>query len=125
MKATIELPKSQEMISKDNPLTDLIAENGTIEDVKYTATSEGTCATIKVALAGKSTDYVIYFVRKADLTLTYYNTDGTVIGTQKVEKDAPITAFAFNASRVIVGEGMVFRGWFAAASGPCDRKFVT
>ena len=125
LKATIELPKSQEMISKDNPLTDLIAENGTIEDVKYTATSEGTCATIKVVLAGKSTDYVIYFVRKADLTLTYYNTDGTVIGTQKVEKDTPITAFAFNASKVIVGEGKVFRGWFAATSGPHNRKFVT
>ena len=53
----------------------------------------------------------------ATYTLTYYNTDGSVIGTQEAKGQKPIGKFQFGANDVTVGEGQVFRGWFNAASG--------
>ena len=121
-RATIELSKTQSMIGESNPLTDVIAENGTIEHIAYATTDKGCRVTIKVSSEGKNMNYVVEFIWKSNITLTYYNTDGSVIGKQQIEKDAPITAFSYHASNVTVGKGKVFRGWFAAASGAHNRK---
>lgn len=52
-------------------------------------------------------------------TLTYYNTDGSEIGTQEVDGDEQQTIgeFKYGASDVTVRSGYAFRGWFTASSG--------
>ena len=59
----------------------------------------------------------------ATFTLTYYNTDGSVIGTQEVKGQQPIAEFAFGADKVTVADGSAFRGWFNTADG--GKKFQT
>jgi len=123
LQATIDISKKQQMVSQTNPLTEVVAENGTVKSVTYAPTAKGTKVIIRVDAGGTTADYVIFFEWKSDFTLTYYNTDGSLIGTQKVEKDAPIAAFSCSASAVTVPSGSLFRGWFAAASGSGNRKF--
>ena len=55
-------------------------------------------------------------------TLTYYNIDGkTVLGTQTVQEDSKITAFAEGMEeKVTVAEGKKFRGW--GSSLKADEK---
>lgn len=113
--ATIELPKAEKMISTDNPLTDVLADNGEVTSVEYEAGENSTVATIKVTANGDEAIYKATFLFKPDFTLTYYNADGSVIGTQTVEKDAAIGAFKYTESDVTVGEGEKFRGWFVEA----------
>ena len=123
---TIEISKKQSMISASNPLTNLVAENGTVGEVTYTSTENSCVATIPVVANNDTVTYVATFVYKPDYTLTYYNTDGkTVIGTQKVEKDATIGAFQFSAADATVAKGYAFRGWFKAANGTGNRKYTT
>ena len=59
----------------------------------------------------------------APYTLTYYNTDGNVLGTQEVKGQDPIAEFKYGASDVTVEAGSVFRGWFNAAAG--GKKYKT
>lgn len=113
--ATVELPKAEKMISTDNPLTDVLADNGEVTSVEYEAGENSTVATIKVTANGDEAIYKVTFLFKPDFTLTYYNADGSVIGTQTVEKDATIGAFAYSEANVTVGEGQKFRGWFVEA----------
>ncbi len=123
---TIEVSKTQPIISDTNPLTNLVADNGEVGTVVYTTTANGTTATIPVAANGETVNYVANFVLKPDFTLTYYNTDGTtIIGTQQVEKDASIAAFKYAAADATVSAGKAFRGWFAAPAGTGNRKFTT
>ncbi len=123
---TIEISKSETMISDANPLTDLVAANGEIGTVTYTSTADGAQATIPVMANGDTVTYVATFVYKPVYVLTYYNTDGsTVIGTQQVEKDAAIGDFKYAAADATVASGYAFRGWFAAPSGSNNRKFTT
>lgn len=124
--ATIELSKKEPMVSADNPLKNIVAANGETGTATYTTTAHGTQVTIPVTANGTTVTYVATFVFKPDYTLTYLDTDGTtVVGTQQVEKDAPIAAFQYAGSQVSVGEGQAFRGWFAAPSGLNNRKFAT
>ena len=123
--ATIELSKSEPMVSDSNPLTDIMAENGEVGTVTYTTSGTGTVATIPVIDNGDTVNYIATFVQKPDFTLTYYDTDGqTVIGIQTVEKDAAIGSFQYSGADATVAEGRKFRGWFTAADGSGNRKFT-
>jgi pectin methylesterase-like acyl-CoA thioesterase len=122
--ATVEVPKTQSMISAENPLTDIEVENGEITKTEYVLAADGlsATATIVVEANGATATYVATFVFKPDFTVTYVNVDGKVIGTQTVEKDSTISAFAYGESDVTVADGQKFRGWFVAAKG--GRKYT-
>ena len=80
-------------------------------------------------------DYLPYFAVEAiaesdlpviptNVTLTYYDTDGTtVIGTQEVEGQSEIGQFKYGADNVTVAQGKAFRGWFEKATG--GKKYQT
>ena len=54
----------------------------------------------------------------ATYTLTYYDVDGTtVIGTQEAKGQQPIGEFQYGAENITQLDGVVFRGWFEAATG--------
>jgi pectin methylesterase-like acyl-CoA thioesterase len=122
--ATIEIPKAQAMISSENPLTDVEVDNGEITSTVYTLAEDGktATATIVVEANGDKATYVATFVFKPDFTVSYVNVDGSVIGTQIVEKDAAISEFKYGEKDVTVADGKKFRGWFVAAKG--GRKYT-
>ena len=128
--ATLLVSKKATLISETNPLTDLVAANGTIKSTTYTTTSEGTdqktVVTIVVESKGDEVTYELTVGFKPDFTLTYYNIDGTTaIGTQKVEQDANIEKFQKDAEeQVTVAEGKKFRGW-ATDLKKDSKKFTT
>lgn len=110
--ATIELASSETMPSAENPVT-ATAANGEIGTITY-ATEEGnTIVTIPVTADNNTANYVATFTRKPMLTLTYIGVDGTELGTQPVEKDAPIGEFAVDIENVSSSRnGYKARGWF-------------
>jgi len=59
----------------------------------------------------------------ATYTLTYYDLDGSVIGTQEVKGQDPIGEFKYTADNVSMPVGVVFRGWFSTAEG--GKKYKT
>ena len=115
--ATLLVSKKATLISETNPLTDIVAANGTIKSTTYTTTGEGaeqkTVVTIVVESKGDEVTYELTVGFKPDFTLTYYNIDGTTaIGTQKVEQDANIANFKEGIEdKVTIAEGKKFRGW--------------
>ena len=115
--ATLLVSKKANLISETNPLTDIVAANGTIKSTTYTTTGEGTdqktVVTIVVEANSDEVTYELTVGFKPDFTLTYYNIDGTTaIGTQKVEQDANIEKFQEGMEdKVTVAEGKKFRGW--------------
>lgn len=117
MSATIEISKAEPKVSADNPLTDVVAENGDIKSITYTDIDNGTLASIVVTANGIDVTYNASVVFKPDFTLTYYNTDGTKFAdTQIVEKDSKIATLR-SGDDVAVADGKAFRGWFAQADG--------
>ena len=111
--ATIELASSETMPSAENPVT-ATAANGEVGTITY-ATEEGnTIVTIPVTADNNTANYVATFTRKPMLTLTYIGVDGTTeLGTQQVEKDAPIGQFAVDIANVSsLRNGYKARGWF-------------
>ncbi len=128
--ASILITKKQALISESNPLTDLVADNGTIKSTTYTTTGEGaaqkTVASIVVEANGDETTYELTIGYKPDFTLTYYNIDGkTILGTQTVEQDAQIEKFADGVdAKVSVADGKKFRGWSSSLKKD-DIKFTT
>lgn len=123
MATTIELSKKVAMISEANPITNLVSDNGEIGTVTYAGDATSCTVTIPVTYQENTINYVIRFVQKPDFTLTYFNTNGEKMGTQKVEKDATIEAFAIDYNTATASEGQKVRGWFAANDG--ERKFTT
>ncbi len=123
MVATVEIAKAEEAISESNPLKDVTADNGDIKSIAYETVGDVTNVTIVVSANGTDLTYKLAVVRKPFFTLTYYNIDGTELGTQSVEKDAAITEFATTVADVTVAEGKKFRGWFVSAKG--GRKYTT
>ena len=111
--ATIEISKSDEMISESNPLTDVTAENGDIGDITYTIDDEGQClATIPVTYSSATAYYYLSCEWKPDYTVYYYDADyETLLGSQTVEKDAAIGSFDLDGSTATVDDGDKFRGW--------------
>ena len=125
--ATIEVSKTETMISEANPLTEILTDNGEVSSTEYALAADGkSCvATIKVKAGEDEVAYKATIIFKPDFTLTYYNIDGSVIGKQTVEKDATIGTFAYGLSEVEkqLKENDVYRGWFVSAKG--GRKYGT
>lgn len=110
--ATIKISKKQTMISADNPLTDVTVDNGTITQTTYSLQGDTATVLMTVESNGASVTYRLRVVYKPDYTLTYYDADGTTrLGTQQVEEDAPIEAFAVADGAVTVPAGSKMRGW--------------
>lgn len=123
MCATVEISKKESMVSEnDNPIVFGTPDNGEIKSITYTKVDDNnTLVTVNVATATDTVVYKITVTYKPDYTLTYYNTDGTVLeATQQVEKDAKIGTLR-DANGVTIAEGNAFRGWFVAANG--GRKY--
>lgn len=110
---TIELSKKVEMVSATNPITDVKALSGEIGEITYSGDATKCDVTIPVSLDAISVEYVVHFVQKPDFTLTYFDTDGSKMGTQAVEKDAAIGEFAIDYNTAKAVEGYKVRGWFA------------
>lgn len=116
--ATIELAAAETMISATNPVTDVKASKGEVGAITYSGDNSTATVTIPVSLAGKTINYIATFVRKPMYTLSYINTDGgTVMGTQKVEKDATIKEFAIDYTTATADDGYRVRGWFTSPTG--------
>ncbi|MBR6938695.1 MAG: InlB B-repeat-containing protein [Prevotella sp.] len=122
-KATIEMSKSEEMISPNNPVTDVEALAGELGEITFEGDETGCVVTIPVALDDMVINYVVNFVQKPDFTLTYLNTDGSTMGTQLVEKDAAIGEFGVDFNEAIAEEGYKVRGWFEKKYG--GKKYTT
>ena len=125
MCATIEISKKEKMVDKDsNPIVFGTPDNGDIQSIEYTKVDDNSTLVTVVVTAGTQTlTYKFTVAFKPDYTLTYYNTDGSVLeATQLVEKDSPIATLR-NNDGVIVAEGKAFRGWFVEADG--GRKYTT
>ena len=112
--ATIELSKKVPMVDEtNNPLTNIVADNGDITSVTYTPANGGCKVTFVVEANSKTAKYIATFVQKPDYTLSYYNLDGSLIGSQIREKDQTIGEFDYTEGDVTgVPEGFKFRGWF-------------
>lgn len=127
--ATILVSKKASLISESNPLTNLVADNGTIKSTTYTTTGEGaaqkTIVAIVVEANGDQVTYELTVGFKPDFTHTYYNIDGTTkLGTQSVEQDTQIAAFKEGMEeQVTVANGKKFRGW--SSSLKQDEKKYT
>ena len=121
--ATIELSKSEEMISESNPVSEVSALAGEVGEITYEGDATQCVVTIPVSLAGITINYEATFVQKPDFTLTYINTDGNAMGTQLVEKDSKIGEFAVDYTTAIAEEGYKVRGWFVKKSG--GQKYTT
>ena len=125
MCATIEISKKDQMIDEDtNKMVFGDPDNGTIQSITYTKVDDNSTLVTVVVKAGEETiTYKLTVAYKPDYTLTYYNTDGTVLeATQQVEKDSPIATLR-NSDGVKVAEGKAFRGWFQEEDG--GVKFTT
>ena len=120
---TIELSKQVPMISEDNPLTDVKAANGEVGDILYEPLDDDMLVTIPVSANDMNVNYSIFFTFKPDFTLYYYDTDGSLMGTQTVEKDAAIGEFVYSFTDAMAEEGQLVRGWFVAPTG--GRKLTT
>ena len=120
---TIELASSETMISAQNPVSDLVTRKGTVGTVTYEGDNDNCVVTMPVSLNEITINYVANFVRKPLFTVTYYNTDGSVMGTQEVEKDAEIGEFAVDYTTATAEDGYKVRGWFAQPT--IGRKVFT
>lgn len=122
-KATIELFSADPMISAANPVTNVSSYSGEIGEITYSGNDDACVVTIPVSQGNVSIDYIINFVRKPFFTLTYYDTDNSIMGTQQVEKDTPISEFGVDYNTAKADEGYKVRGWFEKSTG--GRKFAT
>lgn len=121
--ATIELFSTDNMISADNPIAEVTPDNGEVGTITYKGDADQCEVTIPVTAEGKTVNYVISFIRKPSLTMTYY-ANGEAIGTQKIEKDTKIGAFGQDITAVkATKEGYKARGWFKQNS--LGEKYTT
>lgn len=125
MCATVEISKKEQMVDETaNPVVFGTPDNGEIKSIEYNKVDDNsTVVTVVVAAGDKTVTYKLTVAFKPDYTLTYYNTDGTVLeAVQQVEKDSPIANLR-NGDGVIVADGKAFRGWFVKSDG--GRKYTT
>ncbi|MDE6018006.1 MAG: hypothetical protein K2G85_04235 [Muribaculaceae bacterium] len=80
------------------------------DDAVLTVTTPSYCPSISV----EACDYI------PDVTVTYYNTDGKVIGTDKVAGGNGLT-FKYGVADVTVPEGQAFRGWFVSTKSTAEK----
>ncbi|MCH5246137.1 MAG: hypothetical protein J1E84_06720 [Muribaculaceae bacterium] len=112
-RATLYLASYETMISAENPISKVVAAKGELGTITYKVDGETCDVTIPMTLGDVATNYIVKFVRKPLLTVTYYDTDGTEMGTQSVEQDEKIVEFAVDYTTAKVEEGYKVRGWFA------------
>ncbi|MCH5230228.1 MAG: InlB B-repeat-containing protein [Muribaculaceae bacterium] len=110
--ATIELFSYDPMISASNPVTDVTPSTGTVGAITYSGDNSKCDVTIPLTLKDITVNYVAKFVRKPSFTITYVDTDGSSMGTQKVEKDTPIGKFDVDYTKAKAKTGYKVRGWF-------------
>ena len=122
--ATLKLPKTEAMISAENPLTDVTAASGEVGTLSY-ENAEKTCkVTIPMTADETQMNYVLNVIFKPDYKLEYIGADGNVLATQEVEEDATIGEFAYDINKVnATKEGYKARGWFKQAV--LGAKFTT
>lgn len=110
--ATIELASTETMISATNPVVDVVALGGQVGTIAYEGTADNCDVTIPVTLKDLTINYIAHFVRKPFFTVSYFDTDGSAMGSQQVEKDAAITAFDVDFTKAKAEDGYKVRGWF-------------
>lgn len=117
--ATVEITKSETMISEDNPLTDISLTNGELTSTTYSPADDGSSCTVTIVVSLDDTTktYILTVKYKDDCTVIYVDTDGSLVGTQSVEQEGVIGAFAYGEDDVTVEDGQAFRGWFESADG--------
>ena len=123
--ATLKLSKKDNMVSAENPLTDVIATNGEIGTISYEGSETACKVTIPMTAGTVQQDYVLNVIQKPDYTLSYIGVDGTtVIDTQVREEDQPIGEFAVDIATVAATkDGYKARGWFKQNS--VGEKYTT
>ena len=122
--ATLELPKAETMVSANNPLTDVTAKSGEVGTITYEEKENACTVTIPMTAGETTMNYVLNVTFKPDFTLSYLDVEGNVLGTQAVEKDATIGAFAYDIADVTATkDGYKARGWFKQAV--VGEKFTT
>ena len=122
--ATLELPKAQAMVSATNPLTEVKAKSGEVGTITYDNKDNACTVTIPMTAGETAMDYVLNVVFKPDFTLSYLDTEGNVLKTQLVEKDAAIGEFAYDINDVAATkDGYKARGWFK--TGVVGEKYTT
>ena len=111
--ATLKLPKTEAMVSKNNPLTDVTASSGTVGELTYDEKENACTVTIPMTAGDTQMDYTLNVIFKPDYKLEYIGIDGSVLATQTVEEDATIGAFGYDINNVqATKEGYKARGWF-------------
>lgn len=120
--ATIKISKKADMISATNPLTDISAANGELGEITYSGSATSAEVKIPVTYGEATANYTLTVEQYQDKTLTYYNVDGTEIGTQAVEDQSPIAEFKYGAADVTAADGMKFRGWLTKKDGTTKYK---
>ncbi len=120
--ATIELFSADKMISATNPLTEVKPLSGNVGEITYAGDDNKCTATIPVTLGDITIKYLANFVRKPLYTLTYIDTDGSTMGTQKVEKDTEITNFDIDFAKAQAKDGFKVRGWFSKPTASTKIK---
>ena len=122
--ATLKLPKAEKMVGKDNPLTDVEATSGEVGEITYAEKEKACTVTIPMTAGDTKMSYVLNVIFKPDYTLTYVGVDGSELGTQTVEEDAVIGAFAVDINEVAATkDGYKARGWFKTPV--LGEKFTT
>ena len=122
--ATLKLSKKENMVSSNNPLTDVTATTGEVGEISYAEQENACTVTIPMTAGDTKMDYVLNVIFKPDYKLEYIGVDGSVLATQAVEEDATIDAFAFDINEAAATkEGYKARGWFKA--NILGEKFTT
>lgn len=123
--ATLKLSKKDNMVSAENPLTDVIATNGEIGTITYEGDETACKVTIPMTAGDVQQNYVLNVIQKPDYTLSYIGVDGTtVIDTQVREEGQPIGEFAVDIATVAATkDGYKARGWFMQSY--LGEKFTT
>ena len=93
MSCSLEISKSATMISETNPITDVQASVGSLKGITYNG--DATKCTAQMTLTGGADDvvYNLSVSQYPDFTVTYSDINGTVLGTQSVEKNSAIGTF--------------------------------
>lgn len=118
--ATVQIAKSEAMVSESNPLQDITMINGDIASTTYEVADDGSSCTVTMTTALDGTTsrtYILIVAYYEDCTVVYTDTDGSLIGTQSVVKYEAIGTFAYGEEDVTVPEDGAFTGWFDAAEG--------
>lgn len=115
--ATIHISRNATQISESNPLTDITVENGELGAVSYTLDGTTTLVSIPVTFGSSTKVYELTVDLLPMQKVNYYNTDGTLIGSQEIEQYAKIGELIYGENDVTVAAGKKFRGWFVSSTG--------